>query len=73
VLNILGGEEVYRRSRTVELYSDAAHAVLTAPGDTVAGQALLCEDVLKAAGVTDFSQYSPGTDEVELHPDAFVD
>lgn len=73
VLNILGGEEVYRRSRTVELYSDAAHAVLTAPGDTVAGQALLCEDVLEAAGVTDFSQYSPGTDEVELHPDAFVD
>lgn len=73
VLNILGGEEVYRRSRTVELYSDAAHAVLTAPADTVAGQALLCEDVLEGAGVSDFSKYSPGADELELHPDAFVD
>lgn len=70
VLNVLGGEELYRRSRTVNLYADAAHAVLTAPAAEVAGQALLCEDVL--AGV-DLAQYSPGVDPAELAPDAFVD
>lgn len=73
VLNILGGEEVYRRSRTVELYSDAAHAVLVGDAAAMAGQTLLCEDVLRDAGVTDFAMYSPGVAESELYPDAFVD
>ncbi|RRJ86933.1 NAD(P)-dependent oxidoreductase [Gulosibacter macacae] len=73
VLNILGGEEVYRRSRTVELYSDAAHAVLVGEAAAMAGQTLLCEDVLRDAGVTDFAKYSPGVAESELYPDAFVD
>ncbi|MFD2757507.1 SDR family oxidoreductase [Gulosibacter faecalis] len=73
VLNILGGEETYRRSRTVEVYSDSAHLVLTAEPSAVAGQTLLCEDVLADAGITDLSRYSPGADESELHPDVFVD
>lgn len=71
VSNILGGDEVYRRSRTPEIYADAAHALLTGPAEAMAGQQLLCEDVLRAAGVTDFSGYS-SVPEGELFPDAFV-
>ncbi len=36
------------------------------------GRTLLCEDVLREAGITDLSKYSPGVDEAELAPDAFV-
>lgn len=72
VSNILGGEEVYRRSRTPELYADSARALLVGEGAAMAGRTLLCEDVLLEAGVTDFSAYSPGVAESELYPDAFV-
>lgn len=69
----LGGSEMYQRSRTPEVYSDAAHAVLTSDRGTYAGQAVLCEDVLEDAGVTDFAAYSPGIDPSELEKDIFVD
>ena len=69
----LGGTEMYERSRTPDIYSDAAHVVLTAAPEQYAGQTVLCEDVLEDAGVTDFSHYSPGVDPTELEKDIFVD
>ncbi|QUY63083.1 Glucose 1-dehydrogenase 1 [Gulosibacter molinativorax] len=72
VQNVLGGDEVFRRSRTPEIYADASHALLSGDASAMAGKTLFCEDVLKNAGVTDFSQYSPGVPESELFPDAFV-
>lgn len=72
VSNILGGDEVYRRSRTPELYADAAHILLTGEASSMAGQTLLCEDVLRDAGVTDLAKYSPGVAESDLFPDAFM-
>lgn len=72
VANLLGGEEIMRRSRTADIYADAAHLVLTETGGRT-GQTLLVEDVLVEAGVTDLSIYSPGVPEAELFPDAFVD
>ena len=69
----VGGTETYERSRTPEIYSDAAYAVLTAAPDKYAGRTMLCEDVLEDAGVTDFSHYSPGVDPAELKKDIFVD
>ena len=69
----LGGSEMYERSRTPEIYADAAHAVLTAKPDQYAGQTVLCEDVLEDAGVTDFAKYSPGVDPADLEQDIFVD
>ena len=69
----LGGSEMYDRSRTPEVYSDSAHAVLTAERGKYAGQTMLCEDVLEDTGVTDFGQYSPGIDPAELEKDIFVD
>jgi len=69
----LGGTTMYERSRTPEVYSDAAYAVLTAEPNKYAGQTVLCEDVLEDAGVTDFAKYSPGVDPADLEPDIFVD
>lgn len=72
VQNLLGGESVYERSRTPDVYADAAHAVLVGDPRRRNGESLLCEDVLADAGVTDLSVYSPGVDEADLEPDAFV-
>lgn len=56
VANLLGGEEMIRRSRKPEIVADAAHVILTSTGLT--GQTLIDEDVLRGAGVTDFSGYA---------------
>jgi citronellol/citronellal dehydrogenase len=73
VQNLLGGDDAMRRARTPELYADAAHHVLTQPSRELTGQALLCEDVLVGAGVTDLSGYSQAGEDAELQVDLFVD
>jgi citronellol/citronellal dehydrogenase len=71
----LGGEEMMRTSRTPEIYADAAYEVLTQPAREQTGQALLVEDVLAEAGVTDFSGYAAthGTPESGFTSDFFLD
>lgn len=58
--------------RTPEIVADAAHAILTRPSDQTTGQFLIDEEVLRAAGVTDFEGYAvaPGN---PLLPDFFLD
>lgn len=75
VQNLLGGDRVMAASRTPQIYADAAYAVLTAPAAELTGRSLIVEDVLTAAGVTDFSGYAavPGTPDSELFPDIFLD
>ncbi|MFT4137311.1 SDR family oxidoreductase [Microbacterium sp.] len=70
----LGGERMLRVSRTPEIYADAAYEVLTRPSRECTGQTLIVEDVLRDAGVTDFSRYAavPGTPDSELFPDIFL-
>lgn len=70
--NILGGEALLAKSRTPEIYADAAYEVLTAPSRELTGRSLIVEDVLAEAGVTDLAKYSPGVDESELFPDIFL-
>jgi citronellol/citronellal dehydrogenase len=72
VQNILGGDEAMARSRSPEIYADAAYAVITRPARTATGNFYLCEDVLAEEGVTDLSAYSHGA-EGELIPDLFVE
>ncbi len=71
----LGGEQMMRRSRTPEIYADAAHEVLTRPSRECTGRTLIVEDVLAEAGVVDLSGYAavPGTPDEELYPDIFLD
>ncbi len=57
--------------RTPQIMADAAHSVLSTPSRQRTGQFLIDEDVLRAAGETDFEQYAvkPGT---PLLPDLFL-
>ena len=75
VQNILGGDRIMAASRTPEIYADAAYEVLTTPSRERTGQTLIVEDVLGAAGVTDFARYAavPGTPDSALFPDIFLD
>ena len=52
--------------------ADAAHAILTQESRSCTGNFFIDEDVLRKAGVTDFSKYqvTPGG---ELLPDLFVE
>ncbi|WP_285137669.1 NAD(P)-dependent oxidoreductase [Microbacterium sp. lyk4-40-TSB-66] len=75
VQNVIGGDRLMRVSRTPEIYADAAYEVLRAPSRELTGQTLIVEDVLIAAGVTDFSGYAamPGTPDEAMYPDIFLD
>lgn len=70
----LGGDRMMKVSRTPEVYADAAYEVLAAPAAARSGQTLIVEQVLREAGVTDFSRYAatPGTPDAELFPDIFL-
>jgi citronellol/citronellal dehydrogenase len=71
VQNLLGGEQIVARSRRPEIVADAAHVILTRPSRECTGNFFIDEEVLAAAGVTDFDQYAvtPGS---ELIPDFFL-
>ncbi|WP_413354412.1 SDR family oxidoreductase [Microbacterium sp. 1P06AB] len=71
----LGGDRMMKVSRTPEVYADAAYEVLCKPAREYTGQTLIVEDVLRDAGVTDFSGYAAtlGTPDTELFPDIFLD
>lgn len=70
VANLLGGDEMIRRSRKPEIMADAAHVVLTSRGLT--GQTLIDDDVLRTVGVTDFSRYAVDPT-AELFMDIYID
>jgi citronellol/citronellal dehydrogenase len=56
-------EAVLRASRKPAIMADAAHVILTRDSRAGSGQFLIDEEVLRAAGVSNFDQYavSPGT------------
>ena len=70
----LGGDRMMKVSRTPEVYADAAYEVMLQPAREYTGQTLIVEDVLRAAGVTDFSGYAAiaGTPDSALFPDIFL-
>lgn len=71
VQNLLGGDRVMRSSRKPDIMADAAHVILTKPSRDFTGNFCIDDDLLRSAGVTDFSpyQFTPGA---ELLPDFFV-
>lgn len=71
-VNMIGGDALMNRSRTPEIMGDAAHWILTQPTDAHTGQFFIDEDVLKKAGVTDFSHYAVDPS-MPLTPDYFLD
>lgn len=65
-------KHLYEASRKPIIVADAAHAILTSNSREVTGNFFVDEEVLRAQGVTDFTQYAlrPG---VDLFPDLFVE
>ena len=72
VQNLLGGDEVVRRSRKPEIVADAAHAILTKPSREFTGRFCIDEQVLRDEGVEDFSHYAVDPELDELIPDFFI-
>jgi citronellol/citronellal dehydrogenase len=58
--------------RKVEIMADAAYAVLTSDAATTSGNFFIDDEVLRAAGVTDFEQYSVVPGSRALMPDLFL-
>ena len=73
VQNLLGGDQAMARARSPEIYADSAYEVVTTPARERTGQALIDDEVLAAAGITDLEPYRAGQGDGELAPDLFVD
>ena len=71
VQNLLGGDEMIRRSRKPEIMADAAYFILTSDSRSHTGNFFIDDEVLAAHGVTDLEKYAvvPGQD---LMPDLFL-
>ena len=72
VQNLLGGDEITRRSRKPEMMADAAHVILTRPSREFTGNFCVDDEVLESAGVTDLAPYAVDP-AAELVPDFFVE
>ncbi len=71
IKNIVGGEQMMKKSRKPDIMADAAHWILTQDAKACTGKFFIDEDLLRESGVTDFEHYSvvPGSD---LFPDFFI-
>ena len=71
VQNLLGGDALIKQSRWPDIVADAAALILAKDPKVTTGQFFIDEEVLKEAGITDFSTYAvdPTT---QLAPDLFI-
>jgi citronellol/citronellal dehydrogenase len=69
----IAGPEMLQRTRKPDIMADAAHAILTRDARACTGNFFIDDEVLRDAGVTDFSVYrQEGVSEDALMPDFFV-
>jgi citronellol/citronellal dehydrogenase len=71
IRNLLGGEEVMRRSHSPDIIADAARRIFAKPAQSFSGNFLIDDTFLAAEGVTDFERYRIDP-RVPLAPDFFV-
>jgi citronellol/citronellal dehydrogenase len=71
ISNIIGGNEMMRRSRKPSIMADAAHWVLTQDAKSTTGNFFVDDEVMAEAGVTDLSGYAVEAG-MELMPDFFI-
>jgi len=71
VKNLLGGEFLMQRSRTVDIVADAAYSILQRSSFETTGNFFIDEEVLKKDGVEDFSKYAVNPDQ-KLMMDLFL-
>jgi citronellol/citronellal dehydrogenase len=70
--NLPGGDQMVKVSRKPDIVADAAYEVLTTDGQTLNGQTIIDEDLLRARGVADFAHYSMTGKDEGLAPDLFL-
>ena len=70
----VGNAQMMQLGRKATIMADAASAILQKDAKTVSGHFYIDEDVLRAEGVTDFTDYrvNPNTPENQLLPDFFI-
>ena len=62
-----------RMERSPAIMADAAYWILTQPSRKVTGRFFLDDEVLRSAGVSDFSRYrQPGVRDEDLMADFFL-
>jgi citronellol/citronellal dehydrogenase len=71
VANVLGGDEMMRRSRKPEIMADAAVLVLRSDSTKCTGNFFLDDEVLKFSDLRKYA-VDPSIPEEELVPDFFV-
>ena len=71
IANLPGGEQMLQGARSPQIMADAAYALLSGDAQLGSGGFLTDEQVLTAAGTTDFSAYAINPD-AELAPDIFL-
>lgn len=72
-MEMLGGSEVAKQCRTVDIMADAAYVILTRDCKSFTGNFVVDEEILREEGCGDMDQYAavPGTS--DLMPDFFLD
>ena len=70
IKNVIGGDAMMKKSRWPSIMADAAHWIFTQK-ESQSGQFFVDEEVLIAAGTTDFSAYAVDSTQ-ELMPDFFL-
>jgi len=71
IKNLLGGEEIMRRSRRPDILADAAYRIFAKPSKSFSGQFLIDDTFLASEGVSGFEQYRVDPQE-PLASDFFV-
>ncbi len=72
IKNLLGGDDMVKRSRKPEIMADAAHFILTQPSREFTGNFCIDDEIMELAGVTDLTPYAVDPS-LELMPDFFVE
>jgi citronellol/citronellal dehydrogenase len=69
----VGGPAMMKQGRKADIMADAAVTILQQSQEAMSGQAVIDEDVLRRAGVTDFEKYRYAAGDKPLMPDLFLD
>lgn len=69
----VGGKAMMEQGRKPDIMADAAVSILARSDQSLTGQALIDEDVLRQDGVSDFDHYRYAQGDKPLLPDLFLD
>ena len=72
-IRLISGQQARRHARKPTIMADAAYWILTQPSRTFTGRFFVDDEVLRNAGVSDFSKYrNADVEEKDLTPDFFL-